>query len=213
MKKLLNNLLTSDEQRVISFLLGLALLGMLIHYTGILSGISKDENKDTPVYDEKYEIKMNLSTVTFEDLVMIPGIGEQKAEDIISYREEHGFSSISDLIFIKGIGKKTLANIEDYFYLKEDSTLTLKKSVLEIGEPADSSKININCATLEELTELKGIGVKKAALILELRKNLGQFTDVDQLLEVKGIGEKTLNNIKGQVTLTDSDFRKNGGNK
>lgn len=52
--------------------------------------------------------------------------------------------------------------------------------------------ININTADIAELTRLKGIGVKKAEAIIAWRTENGGFKSVDQLLEVKGIGEATL---------------------
>ena len=51
-------------------------------------------------------------------------------------------------------------------------------------------KVNINTATIEQLQQVKGIGPKIAAAIIEYRKEHGAFEDVDDLLKVKGIGEK-----------------------
>lgn len=57
---------------------------------------------------------------------------------------------------------------------------------------APQAGININTADVQELTKLKGIGEKKAEAIVAWRKENGDFKAVDQLLEVKGIGEATL---------------------
>ncbi len=57
---------------------------------------------------------------------------------------------------------------------------------------AQQGAININTADVAELTKLKGIGVKKAEAIVAWRTANGDFKSVDQLLEVKGIGEATL---------------------
>ncbi|MCM3267231.1 ComEA family DNA-binding protein [Paenibacillus elgii] len=72
------------------------------------------------------------------------------------------------------------------------------------GKPSESAsgKINLNTATAKQLDELPGIGASRAEAIVELRKKLGgSFKSVDQLLEVKGIGEKMLKKIKPLVTL------------
>ncbi|KEQ27126.1 hypothetical protein ET33_24920 [Paenibacillus tyrfis] len=72
------------------------------------------------------------------------------------------------------------------------------------GKPVESApgKINLNTATAKQLDELPGIGASRAQAIVELRKKLGgSFKSVDQLLEVKGIGEKMLKKIKPLVTL------------
>lgn len=58
------------------------------------------------------------------------------------------------------------------------------------------AQIDLNTATPEQLMSVKGIGEKKAADILALRKEKGCFASVDDLLAVKGIGEKTLLKLK-----------------
>ena len=56
----------------------------------------------------------------------------------------------------------------------------------------ETGKLNINTATLAELTSLKGIGDKKAQAIVDYREKQGKFTSVDQLADVTGIGPATL---------------------
>ncbi len=61
--------------------------------------------------------------------------------------------------------------------------------------------ININSATETELQKLPGIGPAYSKRITAWRKENGKFTSVDQLLEIKGIGEKRLANIKALIKL------------
>jgi comEA protein len=61
--------------------------------------------------------------------------------------------------------------------------------------------IDINSATASKLQELPGIGPAYSKRIVEWRNENGQFTSFDQLLEIKGIGEKRLANIKPLITL------------
>jgi comEA protein len=56
--------------------------------------------------------------------------------------------------------------------------------------------MDLNKATLEQLDALPGIGPAKAQAILEARKALGRFKRVDDLLDVPGIGAKTLDKLK-----------------
>ena len=62
-------------------------------------------------------------------------------------------------------------------------------------------KININTASAAELENLDGIGPSKAEAILRYREEHGPFTDVRDLLNVPGIGEKTLEKFADQVTV------------
>ena len=65
---------------------------------------------------------------------------------------------------------------------------------------APGARISLATATLEQLDTLPGIGPVTAQSILDHRAEHGPFTSVDDLLDVKGIGEKTLADIRDQVT-------------
>ncbi len=59
--------------------------------------------------------KVNINRATKDELMTLPGIGESKAEAIISYREEHGaFQSIEEITSIPGIKEGIYDNIKDY---------------------------------------------------------------------------------------------------
>lgn len=61
--------------------------------------------------------------------------------------------------------------------------------------------INVNVATAEELETLPGIGEVLAATIIQYREDNGPFTSVDQIDDVSGIGEVTLEEIRDLVTV------------
>ena len=64
-----------------------------------------------------------------------------------------------------------------------------------------SGKVNVNRATEEELQTLTGIGPAKAAAIIRDREENGPFKSVDDLTRVSGIGEKTLDKLRDDVTV------------
>jgi competence protein ComEA len=67
--------------------------------------------------------------------------------------------------------------------------------------PAPTAKINLNTATAEQLDTLPGVGPVTAQAILSWRQENGRFTSVDDLLDVKGIGDATLANLRNLVTV------------
>ena len=70
--------------------------------------------------------------------------------------------------------------------------------------------INLNTATAEQLDRLPGIGPKTATAIIELRQKMGGFRKVEDLMSVRGIGEKTFIKIRPYVTLTPRADRPGG---
>ena len=61
--------------------------------------------------------------------------------------------------------------------------------------------MNINTANVEELTSVPGIGQTTAQRIVEYRRKYGKFYSVNDLLNVKGIGESTLEDIRSFITV------------
>ena len=61
--------------------------------------------------------------------------------------------------------------------------------------------VNINTANVEELQQLKGIGAKKAAEIVAYREAHGEFKNVDELTNVKGIGKATLEKLRQELVV------------
>jgi len=68
-------------------------------------------------------------------------------------------------------------------------------------KPVLSGKININTANTEQLEILPRIGTKTAQSIIEYRTQNGPFKKIEDITNVKGIGEKTLEELKGYIIL------------
>jgi competence protein ComEA len=72
----------------------------------------------------------------------------------------------------------------------------------DTAESAAGKKVNINQASAKDLANLPRIGAKVAERIVEYRQAHGSFARVEDLMEVKGIGEKLFTTLKPYVTLS-----------
>ena len=65
----------------------------------------------------------------------------------------------------------------------------------------NTGKVSLNSALIDELITLPGIGEAKAKLIIEYREKNNGFKDIEEIMNIKGIGEKMFEKIKPYITL------------
>jgi competence protein ComEA len=82
--------------------------------------------------------------------------------------------------------------------------VTAGSSFAAPAKAAPAGKVNLNTATVEQLTTVPGVGPKLAARIVEQRQKSGSFKSVQDILAVKGIGEKNLVKLQTYFTVGDS---------
>ncbi|WP_295570677.1 ComEA family DNA-binding protein [uncultured Holdemanella sp.] len=139
-------------------------------------------NRYTPITLQ--EAKPTLMQVEIKGAVKNPGVYTLKFQDTI-------------LSLINASGG-LLENGDDSSL---SYTQVLKdKDVIVIPEKKEQLKISINSATQEELQTLSGIGPSIASRIIEYRKN-NTFQTLEQIKEVKGIGDGLFNKIKDAICL------------
>ncbi|QYN43691.1 MULTISPECIES: ComEA family DNA-binding protein [unclassified Gilliamella] len=103
------------------------------------------------------------------------------------------FSLLSILLSTLAFSTMSLADSSTVETTKQESVKQEQKQIIQV---------NINTATAEELTKiLTGIGKSKAIKIVEYREKYGPFVSIEQLKEVSGIGQATLDKNAGKITL------------
>ena len=81
------------------------------------------------------EGQLNINTATAEQWALLPGIGPATAHKLVEYRERHPFRSVSHIMRVKGIGKKTYAAIRPYLTLDGETTLQASSATHVVVEP------------------------------------------------------------------------------
>jgi competence protein ComEA len=66
-----------------------------------------------------------------------------------------------------------------------------------------AAPVNLNSATVAEIATLPGVGPKAAERIVEYRQKNGGFKKIEELMKVKGIGEKSFLKLKPLITVTE----------
>ena len=69
------------------------------------------------------------------------------------------------------------------------------------GKAAPIEKVNLNSATLEQLQTLPGVGPSLAKKILEHRTKNGKFNKIEEIINVKGVGEKKFQKMRDRLVV------------
>lgn len=84
------------------------------------------------------------------------------------------------------------------------SVVSNEKPKASLPAAGSTGRLDLNIATLEQLDEIPGIGASKAKAILDYRLKKGRFNRIEELIEVKGIGEKMLEKLKAFLYVTST---------
>jgi competence protein ComEA len=76
-----------------------------------------------------------------------------------------------------------------------------KSAARSAAKPSSTAVVNLNTATASDLEGLPGIGAKTAARIVEYRQKNGPFKKIEELMNVRGVGEKNFLKLKPQITV------------
>lgn len=92
-------------------------------------------------------------------------------------------------------------------YSSVSSAVNQQKSIQTSSENTQASQVsvnypvNLNTATVQELMSIDGLGEKRAYAILSYRDEIGRYTDVSQIMNIKGIGESLYAQVSPYLTV------------
>lgn len=163
------------------------------------------EEAPEEVDEQVEEMGENVMIIDIKGEVKKPGVYEVKRDDrVIDVITLAG--GLTDLADERQINLAQKLEDEMVIYVpkegEEDVEIAAISSMQTKMTQADGEElIRLNEASSEELQTLQGIGPAKAEAIIQYRDEHGPFQHVEDLLNVSGIGEKTLENIKDEIAI------------
>jgi len=168
------------------------------------SAIEEKERRSRP-FEPGETIDPNVAGE--EDLDRLPGVGAARAARIVQEREENGpFGSVEDLTRVPGIGSGSIERLRPFLRVAGGGRGGVRPpATTRAAAPRDASPpgtpVNLNRATASELRQLPGIGPVTAERIVAYREQHGPFLTPEDLMEVSGIGSRTLARLAPLVTV------------
>jgi competence protein ComEA len=188
--------------------------------------VSDIENKNE-VYEESKTIDINNNTkntmqiskveTSLNDKVTIYISGEVKNPGVVELKydarladgvdlcggltEDANLNGINLAMKIKDEGHYIIPKVgeETKDTVVNDNEYRNENNTLNEPESNNDNKININTADLSELDSLPGFGQVTAQKIIEYRQEHTKFNSIEELMNIKGIGEKKFNNVKDYI--------------
>ncbi|MDR2992872.1 helix-hairpin-helix domain-containing protein [Bacillus cereus] len=161
----------------------------------ITMNVQEKEKKGKPKISDAQEQKRTI-IIDVKGAVSKEGVYEMREGDRVkdAVQKAGGFLSEVD---IKKVNLAQIVQDQMLLYIpsKNESGQGMLTSSKEDG------KIQINTAAKEQLEKITGIGSRKAESILKYREEHGPFQKIEDLLEIDGIGAKSLEKIKDQIII------------
>ena len=146
--------------------------------------------------------KININTAGYEELQEITGVGPVLAQRIIDYRNQNGpFQIIEEIKNVSGIGDVTFEKMKDEITVGDVIAPSPTPPPLPPPQTPEAEKININTASYDELLEITGVGPVIAQKIIDYRNENGLFQQIEDIKNVKGIGDVTFEKMKDEITV------------
>lgn len=167
-------------------------------------GEKKESKKEPKKEREKEQNKASSKEWDNQDKELAEqGIEQAKERNGESDKQADKQGDMVSPLNLSGVSREGQGSVPDFLPESEQRERQKPESapVQELG--TGEKKVNINTASKAELMTLKGIGEKKAELIIRNRKEQGVFRRIEDIMRIKGIKRKAFQRIKDQIVVSD----------
>lgn len=163
------------------------------------SGDVPEEDTNDSIEDQPVEAGSSLY-VQVAGAVIHPGVYElDEGSRVFQAIEAAG--GLSDDADDRTLNQASAVSDGDKIYVQTYDEAVVSNNEAASAVSGDEDLVNINTAGTDELKTLSGIGESKAASIISYRDSHSGFKSVDELTQVDGIGDATLNKIRDMITI------------
>ncbi|MQS74912.1 helix-hairpin-helix domain-containing protein [Companilactobacillus halodurans] len=191
---------------VIAMILVMSIFGSLYFWTHKTKPVQNEiktevVTKDKEAPEKKQKINNDIFVVDIQGAVKNSGVYRVKKGTIVQdiLQMAGGVMANADVKQINRAQKVT-DQMQIYVPYTGETQVSPQNSANK-GSGGGQKKVNINSAKADDFKDVSGIGPKKAEKIIAFREKNGNFKDLHDLTKVSGIGEKSLESLKDQLTV------------
>lgn len=223
-KGAITNIRKLDKDYIVIGIIIIAVIVFIVLNIGKVTEFNKEEKENTTINASIEESKNDIEEkenkenkeepkemgtgifVHIDGWIQNPGVYEIKENDRVNTIIEKA-GGLKEGASIKSINLAARLSDGDKIYIpnreeeKQIETTEVKGNNTGTVKITKNSKININKASISELKQITGIGESTANKIIDYRENVGKFKKIEDIKEVKGIGDSKYESIKDKITI------------
>lgn len=220
-KGAITNIRKLDKDYIVIGIIIIAVIIFIVLNIGKVTEFNKEEKENTTINASIEESKNDIEEkenkeepkemgtgifVHIDGWIQNPGVYEIKENDRVNTIIEKA-GGLKEGASIKSINLAARLSDGDKIYIpnreeeKQIETIEVKGNNTGTVKITKNSKININKASISELKQITGIGESTANKIIDYRDNVGKFKKIEDIKEVKGIGDSKYESIKDKITI------------
>lgn len=220
-KGAITNIRKLDKDYIVIGIIIIAVIIFIVLNIGKVTEFNKEEKENTTINASIEESKNDIEEkenkeetkemgtgifVHIDGWIQNPGVYEIKENDRVNTIIEKA-GGLKEGASIKSINLAARLSDGDKIYIpnreeeKQIETTEVKGNNTGTVKITKNSKININKASISELKQITGIGESTANKIIDYRDNVGKFKKIEDIKEVKGIGDSKYESIKDKITI------------